>query len=266
MEHDQAVITLLTDFGLTDVYVGAMKGVILSRCPGAVIVDLTHAVEPGNLHAAAHLLGVAWRHFPKGTVHTVVVDPGVGSDRRILAARLYGQIMLAPDNGVLSRVFEDCEPDIVVSVENEAMFLQPVSNTFHGRDIFAPVAAALAGGAPLDQLGPTVDRWVHLPRLDPRRLDDGRLEGQVVHIDSFGNLITNFESTDVPATPCVSIQGVEIAGLCTSYAEVDTGQALAIIGSGGRLEISINEGHAADRFNANVGTPVCLGRAAVEEV
>lgn len=266
MQHEQAIITLLTDFGLTDVYVGAMKGVILSRCPGAVIVDLTHAVEPGNLHTAAYLLGVAWHHFPKGTVHTVVVDPGVGSDRRILAARVYGQIMLAPDNGVLSRVFEDCEPEMVVSVENNALFLQPVSNTFHGRDIFAPVAAALAGGAPLDQLGPVVDHWVHLPKIEPWRREDGRLEGQVVHIDSFGNLITNIESTDVPKSLHVEINGYAIAGLQQSYAEVDLGQPLAIIGSGGRLEVSVNEGHAADRFNANVGTAVFVAHAGIEEV
>ncbi|MBI1374463.1 MAG: hypothetical protein GC159_17235 [Phycisphaera sp.] len=258
------IVSLLTDFGTADAYVGVMKGVILSRCPAARIVDITHDVEPGNVHAAGHLLRGAWRYFPAGTVHTVVVDPGVGSDRRVLAAEVDGHRFVGPDNGVLSGVFDDVAPSRVIDVTNDALFLKPVSRTFHGRDIFAPVAASLACGVALDELGDVVDSWIHLPRLAPATDASGAVIGQIVYVDRFGNLVSNIEEADVSAMarPVVHIGGRAIAGVSTSYASVDEGKLVAVIGSTGRLEISVNRGSAAERLRAAVGTEL---RVADEE-
>ena len=250
------LITLLTDFGLEDAYVGIMKGVILTRCPTANIVDLTHHVAPGDIPAASYLLGAAHPYFPYGTIHTVVIDPGVGTDRRVLAAEAGGRLFVAPDNGVLSDVFDADAPVRVVSVENESLFLRPMSHTFHGRDLFAPVAAALAQGMPLDELGPRADARIHLPRIEPRRDDAGALLGEVIYIDRFGNLITNIRADDLPPAPFIELGRHAIRGVQTSYAAAEDGRPLAIVGSTGRLEISINHGHAAETLNAGIGATV----------
>lgn len=255
MSDTPPIITLLTDFGTRDIYVGVVKGVILARCGATRIIDLSHEVGQGNVHEGGYLLASAWGYFPKATVHCVVIDPGVGGDRRILAAEVGGQYFVAPDNGVLTEVFNDTAPTRVVSVENQSLMIQPVSQTFHGRDIFAPAAAALASGAKLDDLGPTTQSWLKLPRVEPVE-QDGEVIGQVVHIDRFGNIITNIRAEDLPNEPRVQIARHAIHGLAESYQSVPRGELLAIIGSTGRLEISINQGEAAGLLAASVGDPV----------
>jgi len=251
----QPLVTLLTDFGVADAYVGIMRGVIHARCPGVRLADITHEIEQGNIHQGGYLLGTAWSYYPAGTVHCAVVDPGVGGDRRILAAEVDGHRFVAPDNGLLSDVFDQVKPTHVVNVESEDVMLKPVSHTFHGRDIFAPAAAALAAAAPLEKLGPATENWIHLPRLEPGA-SDGVLVGQVIHVDRFGNIITNLHAGDVPEVPRVRIAQHAIHGLQTSYGAVGEGKLLAIIGSTGRLEISANRAHAASLLGVEVGDAV----------
>ena len=261
MSTDQTIVTLLTDFGLDDVYTGVMKGVILSRCESARIVDLTHRIDQGDIPAAGYLLSTAWRYFPAGSVHVAVVDPGVGSGRRILAANVAGHHFIAPDNGLLSDVFDQHTPEMVVAVENSSLFLQPVSDTFHGRDIFAPVAAALAGGTALDELGPAVTSWMHLPRRSAEVMDGGGVRGEVIYVDRFGNLITNITAHDLEGFDAGSLRvklGARqvITGLVSAYSKAAAGSPLASVGSSGRLEISVNRGNAAERLAAQIGMAV----------
>ena len=260
MPNDPVIVTLLTDFGLRDAYVGVVKGVILSRAPAARLVDLTHHIEQGDIAAAGYLLSTAWPFFPVGSVHLTVVDPGVGSGRRILAANVAGHHFIAPDNGLLSEVFDQHEPQHVVSIENDSLSLKPVSTTFHGRDLLAPAAAAVANGMALDSLGPAVTSWFHLPRLSPDTHPDGSLTGQVIYIDRFGNLITNITARDLdPFDPDhlhIHLPGRAIRSLSPSYASVRPGEALALIGSSQRLEISVNRGDAAAELRATVGLAV----------
>lgn len=256
------VITLLTDFGTVDPYVGICKGVALARCPTARIVDLVHDLEPGDVRTAGHLLAAAWRYFPEGTVHAAVVDPGVGTGRRILAAEFDGptgtQRMVAPDNGLLSAVFDDTEPTRVVSVENEAHFLQPISATFHGRDVFAPIAAALADGIDPGDLGPDTDSWIHLPRRQPIVDPDGSIVGEVVYIDRFGNLVTSLTTEHANDSCTFTIGQRTVSGIQRTYGSVDSGSLVALIGSTGRVEISVNGGSAAGMLGMQIGAPVTL--------
>jgi S-adenosyl-L-methionine hydrolase (adenosine-forming) len=251
-------ITLLTDFGARDAYVGIMKGVIFSRCPAATVIDLTHEIEPGDIPAAAYILSTAWQYFPAGTVHVAVVDPGVGSMRRPLAAQAGGHCFIGPDNGVFTHVFEQAAPSRVVCIANESLFLKPVSHTFHGRDIFAPTAAALAGGAAIESLGPAVDRWQCVTAAQPWRSDNGTLIAQVVHVDHFGNLITNLRGECVSSGLALRISGRSITGLSPNYDSAPPGTLLALIGSSGRVEISVNRGSAARVLGARVGTQVSI--------
>ncbi len=255
------VITLLTDFGLTDPYVGIMKGVIASRCAAARVIDLTHDIPPQHVNAAAFALDSAWRYFPAGTVHVVVVDPGVGSDRAVLAAECGGHRFVAPDNGLLSAVFESNAPDRVVNVEAPEWFLKPLSRTFHGRDVFAPVAAALAMGVALGDLGPPPEGWVQQPAAAKVRVtDDGELIGQVVYIDRFGNAVTNIRGTALPIKPQVTAAGRRVGELVDSYAAAAEDEALTIIGSTGRLEIAVNRGSAAESLPLREGDEVRVSR------
>lgn len=256
------VITLLTDFGTVDPYVGVCKGVVLTRCPAARIVDLVHDVQPGDVRTAGHLLAAAWQYFPAGTVHAVVVDPGVGTGRRILAAEFDGptgsQRMVAPDNGLLSAVFDATAPTRVVSVENESHFLHPVSATFHGRDVFAPVAAALADGIDLGELGPDTDSWIHLPRTQPTREPDDSIVGEVVYVDRFGNLVTSLTADHVETSSTLVVAQRTVRGIERTYGSVDTGSLVALIGSTGRVEISVNGGSAAGMLGVRIGAPVTV--------
>jgi len=249
-------VALLTDFGLRDAYVGIMKGVILTHCRDARLVDLTHGIEPGDLPAAAYLLSTAWPYCPPGTVFAAVVDPGVGGERRVLAADVDGCRFVAPDNGLLTGVLAGARDVRVVSVVKREFFLSPMSRTFHGRDVFAPVAAALARGIALEDFGDAVDDWLRLPWDDAEANDAGVVEGRVIYVDRFGNLVTNVIGRTMPIAPRVEIAGWHLEGLQRSYAAVPEGEALAIVGSTGRLEISVNGGSAARSLGAGVGTPV----------
>lgn len=260
------VISLLTDFGTQDEYVGVVKGVILGVDPAATIVDLSHAVAPQDVSAAAYLITSAFRYFPKGSVHVIIVDPGVGSSRRIVAARMGGHVFLAPDNGVLSMLFAEEQPEQVVAVTNERWFLQPVSRTFHGRDIFAPVAAHLSLGVDLASLGPAVNAedLVRLPFCLPSIGATGRLAGVVVTVDRFGNLATNIDMPRlqplIDKGGCrrlvIEVAGLQIYGVALSYSQFPPGGLLAIIGSRNCLEIAVNMGNAAEMLKVKPGAPV----------
>ena len=270
------MITLLSDFGLDDEYVGVMKGVILATHSQARIVDITHRIAPQDLVAAAYCIRSAYRYFPRGTVHVVVVDPGVGSSRSIVAVKLQGHTFLAPDNGVLTLVLEERRADEIVRVSNDRLFLKPVSRTFHGRDIMAPVAGHLSMGLQMDRLGPGVaaEDLKRLPLGKAGFNVDGDLEGAVVLIDRFGNLITNIDSEKLASLAVKSgDRGIEIriaqhriAGLSQSYADVSAGAPLAIVGSKGFLEIAINCGRAERYFEACRGDTITLSVGSTKTV
>jgi len=249
-----ALITLLTDFGLDDEYVGVIKGVIAGIHTDVRTVDVTHQIDPQDVVHGAFMLAAAYSFFPSGTIHVAVVDPGVGSGRRILAVESAGHRFLAPDNGLLERVLDDRTDATVVSVENKRYFLSPVSQTFHGRDIFAPVAAHLACGLDLHQLGPIVDRHTMVTGVVPRCRFPSRhvIEGQVVAIDRFGNLLTNIDQIALEQLQhrfpgsAISVQLAKrcIHGIATDYQQGAQHMPLAIVGSRGLLEISVNCGSA----------------------
>lgn len=262
MSGRSGIVTLTTDFGLEDPYVGVMKGVMLGIAPSLRIVDLTHAVPPQDVLEANFALVGSYRWFPEGTVHVTVVDPGVGSGRRILCLRAHGSFFLAPDNGVLTGLLG--EGGELREVKAEELFVGPrISNTFHGRDIFAPVAARLALGLEPARLGPRVDDPVIFERPEMRRLPDGSLVGAVIHVDRFGNLITNVRGDDLEALPeerrRVTFLGRDIGRPVAAYAAVPAGEPLAIVDSYGFLEIAVNGGDARSHFNASIGDPVRVG-------
>ena len=257
-----SIITLLTDFGSEDEYVGVMKGVILSVNPTAAIVDITHHIDPQGVIQAAYVVEAAWKYFPEGTVHVVIIDPGVGSDRDIVTCKQSGHLFVAPDNGVMTLLMEKGGIDAAVRVENTRYFLSTVSRTFHGRDIFAPVSAHLTLGVAINELGPPVDPK-HLVRLSiqkPTIPKQGEILGAIVTIDRFGNLITNIHG-DLVRTHCadaaetleIQIGKSKIIGISNSYICVTAGDPLVTTGSRGCLEIAVNSGNAARRFNARKG-------------
>jgi hypothetical protein len=257
------IITLLTDFGLQDGYVAAMKGVILGIYPTAKLIDLSHEVEPQIIEAGAFLLQAHYRYFPAGTVHLAVVDPGVGGERAALAASGGGYFFIAPDNGLLD--FCADWPDLqIVKLTQKKFWRDTVSSTFHGRDIFAPAAAHLAQGEALSNLG---EPYMLQRKLTVRecRMEKQRLHGQVVYIDRFGNLVSNISAACLqefsggqPVT--ISLDGHLIGGLCKTYADVSPHSPLALIDSFGFLEISINLGSAHARFVARAGAPITVVR------
>jgi S-adenosylmethionine hydrolase len=246
-------IALLSDFGWDDGYVGAMKGAILAVCPQARLVDLTHAIPPGDVGAASRALARACETFPPLTVFLSVVDPGVGSARRALAAEIVGRLHVAPDNGLLEGVLEPARRVRAVSLErSEHWRTQHPSPVFHGRDVFAPVAGFLAAGGALEALGPEVEAASLVRLALPRpSLVAGAWHGEVVAVDHFGNLATN-----LPAPPGARGR-VEVAGcaleLQAHYAQVAVGELLALVGSDGRIEIACNRGRASDRLRAAPG-------------
>ena len=252
-------ITLLTDFGTADGYVAAMKGVISTIAPEAVIDDASHDIPPGDVFAASMTLSRYWRLYPPGTIHVVVVDPGVGTDRRAVAARIDDRLFVAPDNGILTRVLAEGQEADVVVLESSAHRREEVSATFHGRDIFAPAAAHLARGVPLHKLGGPVSDLVRLRLPEPTRGPLG-VEGEIVHVDRFGNLITNVPGTWVAPESRIIVAGVEITSLGRTYADVEPGAALALTGSTGMLEISVRDGSAAESLAAGRGARVIVRR------
>ncbi len=257
-----SIITLTTDFGSDSQYAAAMKGVILSICPAATIVDLSHEVPPQDVRHAAILLDNAADWFPAETIHVAVVDPGVGTDRAIVYARIGRQQFIAPDNGLLSRLAARTPPSKVVRLTDPAYWLERVSTTFHGRDIMAPAAAHLALGLDPDRLGSPFDRLITLDWPEPRQ-SAKRLDGEVIEIDSFGNLITNLTADMFAGRPSdrrvrVVCDRYETWGICRAYAEQPRGTLVALIGSGGRLELASVGDNAAQRLGVGVGSPVTL--------
>jgi len=242
------IITLLTDFGTTDAYVGIVKGVLLARAPEARIVDLVHAAEFGSLHAAAYLLASAFSYFPAGTVHLVLTDPSAAPDRRVIAAEVAGQYVVAPDDGVAAPLFEQHRPAALVAVQNARFLLEPRRHTFHSRLIYAPAAAGLAGGVRLDELGIRASGWTPLPHAVALVEGEGRIVGEVVHIDRFGNLVTNIDASQLPPHPRITVGSTVIDRVSDTYSDLEPGGVLAIVGSTGKLEISINRGNAAKRL------------------
>jgi S-adenosylmethionine hydrolase len=253
------IVALLTDFGLRDHYVGTMKGVILSVCPDATLVDITHDIPPQDIRTGALELAAASPYFPGGTVFLAVVDPGVGSQRRGLAADAGGYRFVGPDNGVLSLVLGDHAMRRVVELR-ERKFARPhVCRTFEGRVRFAPAAGWLARGTDLSALGPAVHDLVMLDLPVPV-VAGGELRGEVLRVDRFGNLITNIDQPALDALNrgplVVRIGDHAIAGVVRAYANVEQGAVCALVGSGGQLEIAVNGGSAADTLRARRGTPV----------
>jgi S-adenosylmethionine hydrolase len=282
MEERRPVITLLTDFGESDAFVGIMKGVILDIAPQAQLVDLSHLIAPQDIKQAAYILMTAAPFFPAGTVHLVVVDPGVGSARRPIAVETSNAYFIAPDNGVLSYVLGQEENYRVVELTNPLYRLPEPSSTFHGRDIFSPGAAHLAAGVPIDELGPPVEQPI---LLDPPCLSLGAdgVEAEVINIDHFGNLRTSIIllnwvddttlelhslfSQQLKSEPPrrfsavkaqIEVGGLTIDGISTTFSEVQVGQPLAYVGSEGGLEIAINQGNAAHKFDVKSGDTVTL--------
>ncbi len=259
-----AIVTLLTDFGAADHYVAAMKGVILQTAPKAVIVDVSHQVAPQNLMQAAFVLRQTFEYFPKGTVHTVVVDPGVGTDRPIVAACYSGQFILAPDNGLVTLIHNEFTLEELRLVQNDALFRRGVSATFHGRDIFAPVAGHIAQTGRLTQVGPPTDKLalLNVPRAAVNV--DGRIVGQIIYIDGFGNITTNIARADLEraarrrSAMMVQAGDHNVGPLRRTYGDVPVGAPLAVLGSANMLEIAVNHGNAAELLTLTVGQEVIV--------
>ncbi|MCC6444556.1 MAG: SAM-dependent chlorinase/fluorinase [Armatimonadetes bacterium] len=258
------IVTLLTDFGLTDPYVGVMKGVILSRCPQARLVDLTHSVNPQDVAGAAFLLGSSYMHFPPRTVHLAVVDPGVGGVRRPLAALIDGHFFVAPDNGLLSHVLAAAREMQIVHLNRPQHFLPQISRTFHGRDIFAPIAGSLAANTSLAAFGTPVMDPIMLPVSAPA-VTPARIWAQVIHADRFGNLITDLTEEafrqwlpQIRLSLTIRAGNAVLQGIRESYSEVAPGEPVALFDSFGRLEIAIREGSAARALGIRPGNIVEL--------
>jgi hypothetical protein len=225
-----------------------VKGALLSAAPGLTVVDLTHAVPPGDVRAGAYLLGRAWHRFPAGTIHLAVVDPGVGTERAALAIAAHGHYFVGPDNGLFTLVLRDAEVQIVVLATPDS-----ASPTFHGRDVFAPTAAALATGTPLAQLGdPLIGIPVRLAYREPHH-EGKSVVGEVVYVDRFGTLVTNLTSELVPSYAVIEVEGLEVGPLRRTFGDVPTGGLVAYLGSGGQVEIAVRDGSAARRLGMGVG-------------
>ena len=282
-------MTLLTDFGNQDAYVGVMKGVITGINPLANIIDICHNIPPQDVFNAAYLLYTSYKYFPRGTIHVAVVDPGVGSRRNIVCVETKNYFFLVPDNGLLSFIVQEEKPKSIIRVTNSKYFLPSPSNTFHGRDVFAPVAAHLSLGVKPQQLGNKINQLEQLDIPKPVHRKTGQVEGQIVYIDRFGNLITNIaqeylvkgvggQRSEVGMQKsedrinqrkttlkelfslCNTIETVigkkKIMGLSKTYTDVKAGEPLVLIGSAGFLEVSINQGNAQKYFRVDRGNKI----------
>lgn len=260
------IITLTTDFGLKDPYVAEMKAVILNISPNATIVDITHQIEKFNIRMSAYVLAAASLYFPKGTIHAVVVDPGVGTRRKAILIQTKQGYFIGPDNGVLTLAAKTQGIEHVYKITNPKLMLPKISNAFHGRDIFAPAAANLAKGTLPSEFGPEIHKIVtpKFARITKRK---NTLTGEVIHIDGFGNIVTNFSEKELESMGIKGMINIKLKNtklklkLCKAYAEAEARKPLAIIGSHNFLEISINQGNAADTFKTKVGDKVILYRS-----
>jgi S-adenosylmethionine hydrolase len=257
------IVTFTTDFGLNDAFVGTMHGVVLNIHPETRIVDICHSVASYDTLDGAWTIAQAYRFFPPRTAHVVVVDPGVGSKRRPILAETENYVFIAPDNGVLSMV-ESREPKFTVrNLTSDRYFLSPVSQTFHGRDIFAAVAGWLSKGIEPEEFGPEITDYVRLALPTVERIGDSTLRGVILKVDKFGNLISNIGEQEAPelfSTPAPLVQiligGKTITRFCKSYAEGAEGEAFAILGSSGYLEIAMRQASAAQKLGAEAGSPI----------
>jgi len=253
------IVTVTTDFGIGGPYVAAMKGVLLGLAPGIQIVDVCHTIAPQNILEGAFVLACIVDSFPAGTVHLVVVDPGGGMDRRLIATRLSDQWFVLPDNGLISGVTRGHTPEGIWEIASPSIRRPVVSDTFHGRDILAPAAAHLVRGGDPTLLGPRVERLVNVRNFNPTP-DDGNFVGEVIFRDNFGNLITNVNAFHLSGHPAedwtVEIAGERIGGLSRTYGAKPTGSLMALAGSSGWIEIAVVNGDAARHLTAGAGTTV----------
>jgi len=266
----RTIIALLSDFGTQDHYVGAMKGAILSVCPEAQIVDVVHDLAPHDVETGSFVLAASVEAFPAGTVFLAVVDPGVGTSRRALVVQTEAHRFVAPDNGLLTHILADHHTARVHAITNAGLFRFHVSPTFHGRDVLGPVAGHLARGMPIEEAGPVVDDPQRLPLSALRRRSEGEWEGEVVHVDRFGNLTTNVSDRDLseilshfggdPTEVVVVVEGA-VLPLVRTYGDVTEGEPCALVGSGRRLEVAVNGGNAARILGAGRGASVRIRAA-----
>jgi len=268
-------VSLTTDFGNQDGYVGTMKGVMAGIAPDIAMVDITHDIPPQSVSATAYVLWTALPYFPEDAVHLVVVDPGVGTSRHAIASKTAWGVLVGPDNGVFSYVWDQAPPELTVALENPAYQRPVVSGTFHGRDIFAPAAAHIAAGVPLREFGPEVSLPVRLP-TPGMAVGDGVIRGQVLYIDRFGNVITSigrlvWEGALLHLDPvftdgepltlnarrvCVVVGGHELGPILKTYGQTSVGDRLALVGSEGMLEVAVNHGDAGTTLSLKPGDPV----------
>ena len=262
------IITLMTDFGVQDEFVGVMKGVILSINPSVSVVDITHGIDPQDIVQGAHLIPYTYPYFPKETIHIIVVDPGVGSKRKVIAVKKNGHIFLAPDNGIMTLLLEDGNVEAVVQVENPDYCLHPITHTFHGRDIFAPVSAHLSKGIRLESIGKSLDisSLSRLSIIKPYVSKEGKLRGRIIHVDRFGNIITNLRKHHLEKLrqhagrqgrgDGIRIENIPIDTISESYESVSSGEFVAVFGSRGFLELAVNCGNASKLLKAEKGEEI----------
>ncbi|MGI8962698.1 MAG: SAM hydrolase/SAM-dependent halogenase family protein [Bryobacteraceae bacterium] len=256
--HPGPLISLTTDFGLADHYVGTMKGVLVSRCPGVRIIDISHEISPFSIYSGAYTIDQAAPYFPPGTIHVIVVDPGVGTARKPLLLEALGQLFIAPDNGVLSMIIGRAKKAKAREITNRKLWLALPSSTFHGRDIFAPVAAALASGTVrADKVGPILAKVELLPDIDARQIKPGEWRGKLLSIDRFGNAITNFRSSDFPTLSTsrfsLRVGNRRITRFQRTFGEAPNGLCIAYFGSSGYIELAVKQQSAAAALNASAG-------------
>lgn len=258
------IITLLTDFGLQDGYAACLKGVILTLCPTVTIVDITHEISPQSVRSGAFVLKTVLNTFPRGTIHLVVVDPGVGTARKGIAVRTRDFVLVGPDNGVFSWALRDNPPIEARLIENMGYRRAPVSSTFHGRDVFAPAAAHLANGVAFEELGPSCTPLV--ADWSGPKIEAGVLTGEVIHIDRFGNVVTNITTRDLqqfsPRLEALRVRAgdLDIGPLCRTYGDREPGSVMALVGSGDHLEIAVNMGHCARSFGLTFNDRITVTR------
>jgi len=257
---DGGVVTILTDFGVDDPYVGIMKGVMLNINPTIRLIDLTHHIPPQNVRAGAFIMAAAYSFFPEKTVHLAIVDPGVGTERRLIAARSKKYFFVGPDNGIFSLVWNHEKPEEIVSLDNPEYWLENISSTFHGRDIMAPVAAYISKGVELSKFGESYTPVGKLP-WSPVIIEHGKIRGEIIYIDRFGNLVTSIRVQDIPEDNfpdkvVIRIGKWIIRGISRTYGDASPGSLIALIGSYGYLEIAVTGGSAQEKTGLSWDEPV----------
>ncbi len=254
----QVIIALLTDFGTRDYFVAAMKGAILSVNAQAIIVDLTHEIPPQDIETASFTLRACYKDFPAKTIFVTVIDPGVGSNRRAILVKTDSYFFAAPDNGLLSFIFDEEKDFSVFELTSKKFFNQNISRTFHGRDIFAPVAAHLSKGVEIDKLGREITDFVCFKTDKPRKISKIETEGEIIHTDNFGNIITNLTTSDLPESFVIEINDVIIKEYLEFFAQAEKGQLFMILGSAGFLEIAAFKDSAKSILNVKTGAKLLL--------